>query len=122
MKTITSRQCHSVKHFHTKVRGVTYNNGFWTSRQSIIQNCRVGELLQLVRDREDRDNLRVCRRRGEQIGWIEDSLAEDISEWLDDGFLVVVKISALTGGDYWGGKPTRGVNLLIEVFESQSAV
>ena len=101
--------------FHSKVVGVTKRNADGSDRQRVIKRCRTGERLELVRDREnryDRNAVQVCRQNGQQLGLLSRELAEEIAPILDDGGIVEVEISDLTGGGWFSGK-SRGVNLLI---------
>ena len=99
--------------FFTKVAGVTHRNNNRTSRQSLIARCSVGEELILEREPDnavDPNAIKVCRRSGEQLGYIPAHVAASgLARDLDRGDTPKCRITDLTGG----GKLTRGVNIEI---------
>ena len=108
-----------LRSFFSKVAGVTYSNPDRTSRQRIIERCRWGERLQLVREPENPysptgNATKVCRRNGEQIGYLPHDIAEEIAPRLDKGSKCDVVIGSIVSGG--GGilrKPTLGVRIKI---------
>ena len=91
----------SGKSFNSKVVGVTKRNAERKSRQTIIKDCRVGELLELLREPDnefDANAVKVCRRNGQQIGYLNSNVARTIAPLLDEGETVHVCITDLTGG------------------------
>lgn len=50
-----------VKHFYSKVSGVTFKNSDGTERQRIIENCHTGEVLLLVREPDNKYNPRAVK-------------------------------------------------------------
>lgn len=100
--------------FHTKVVGVTHDNDDGSNRQKILKKCRVGEELQLIHTPipQDKNAVKVCRRNGQQIGWLSRSVAEEIAPRLRKGGKVRAQISSLTGGGLFF-KRTRGCNIKI---------
>ena len=102
-----------VRHFFTKVVGVTYDNDDGTSRQAIIARCQTLEELVLDHDEGnvyDANAVKVCRENGEQLGHLGAELAEEIVGMSGRGWTYAAFIAAITGG---GSQPIYGVNLLI---------
>jgi hypothetical protein len=69
------------KSFYTKVAGSTHRNKDGTSRKPIIAKCHVGEILELIHEPDnpvDPNAIRVCRKDGSQLGYLEDRLAGEI--------------------------------------------
>ncbi len=102
--------------FRTKVRGVTHSNPglFGPNRQNIIAKCQPGEAVKLVRDEDnehDKNAVKVCRKNGQQIGFLGRDVAANIAPMMDDGAYVAAEISNITGGT--DAKPILGVNLRI---------
>jgi hypothetical protein len=105
-----------VRHFFTKVVGVTHPNKDGSDRQAIIGRCRRLESLEL--DHED-DNpydpnaVAACRLNGEQIGYLSRELASEIVCNSNKGNVYAAFVANITGGT--DGCRTRGVNVLIIV-------
>ena len=106
----------SIRHFHTKVVGVTHKNPNGKSRQSILKKCKPLELLELEHDDEnphDANAVRVCRGNGEQIGFLNARLASEVVCKAGRGYRYGAYVKNVTGGR--GRTPTMGLNLLIVV-------
>ena len=107
----------ATRSFHSKVVGVTFDNADGSSRQQIIRtHCRAGMQLEL---RAEPDNPRdpgaaaLWTPHG-QVGYIESGrLADDLLRYQDDGRLVGIHVTAITGGTK--AKPTRGLNIEISL-------
>ena len=102
-----------VRHFHTKIVGVTHENSDGTDRQHVIRRCGLFENLALDREEDnphDSNAVRVCRTDGQQLGYLNSGLAEEIVEKSARGYHFAVFIKNLTGGKK--GQAV-GVNLLI---------
>jgi hypothetical protein len=59
--------------FYQQVHGVTFKNDDGSSRQRIIKECSVGEVIELVPEpdnRYDSDAVKVCRQNGDQLGYL----------------------------------------------------
>lgn len=59
--------------FYLQVHGITHRNDDGSSRQRIIRECAVGEELELVPEPDnpyDSDAIKVCRKTGEQLGYL----------------------------------------------------
>lgn len=112
----TLRRVFPLRHFFSKIVGVTHQNGDGSDRQQLIRRCRPGCMLGLSRERANRyseNAVAVLRESGEQLGYLPDETAAEIVEALEDGWVFVAYISEITGGDPRAGKPTLGANLLI---------
>ena len=48
-----------VRHFHTKVVGVSHENADGTDRQRVIRGCRLFDLKRLIRDDPELRGMRV---------------------------------------------------------------
>jgi len=62
-----------LRHFYFQVHGIRHKNPHGSSRQDIIRRCGVGEELNLVPEPTnpyDSDAVKVCRKNGEQLGYI----------------------------------------------------
>ena len=102
-----------ISHFHTKIVGVSHKNSDGSSRQKIIRKCRLFE--DLVLDHEetnphDPNAVRVCRENGEQLGYLNANLAEEVVSKSSKGYRFATLIKDVTGG---GKGEYLGVNLLI---------
>jgi single-stranded-DNA-specific exonuclease len=92
----------------THVAGVTYENPDGTSRQEIVETCRDGEELFLLREPDnehDPNAIAVVRRSREQCGYIPAELAENLAPSMDAGVRVDAIILERTGdgqGDSFG--------------------
>lgn len=67
------------KWYPTKVTGVTYKNDDGSSRQTILGKCSNGETVDLIREPNnphDRNAVKVCRKSGEQLGYVARDSAE----------------------------------------------
>ena len=98
--------------FFSKIAGVSHSNDDGSSRQRIISRCRVGEPLTLKRDPTnpyDANAIRVHRKNGEQLGYLDRRVASQLARDLDNGTEIPCCISSLTGG----GEYTRGVNIYL---------
>jgi HIRAN domain len=109
-----AEQPERVRHFFTKIAGVSHRNQNGTERQAIITRCRVGEPLTLTHEEDnpkDPNAVRVCRADGSQLGYLNAGLAEQVVRRSAKGYRFAVFIKNLTGGT--ARATTRGVNLLI---------
>jgi hypothetical protein len=69
----------------TKVVGVTFEN-----RQIIIKQLHIGEMLELVQEPEnpyDPNAVKVISRSGEDIGYLNKRLAEEVQWYFDASWL-----------------------------------
>jgi hypothetical protein len=99
--------------FFTKVVGVSYENKDGTSRQSIIERCRPGEILRLVREPDnphDTNAVKVLRQNGEQLGYLPGHVVmTGLARDMDRGNYFRVEVEAITRG----GEQILGVNIRI---------
>ena len=108
----------SVRHFCTKVAGVSYQNEDGTSRQAIARRCAVWEKLKLFHDDEnphDSNAIQVLRENGQQLGFLPAYLAAEVATGNAEGMQYVAFVNDVTGGH--NGAETTGINLLIVVVE-----
>jgi len=87
-----------IKHLFTKVVGVTYENDDGTSRQAILGKCGVLEGLHLQHDKNnphDKNAVRVLRENGEQLGFLERNVAEDVVRDGERGYQYTLLITDL---------------------------
>jgi tetratricopeptide (TPR) repeat protein len=85
--------------FKAKVVGVTKSNPDGSNRQSILQRCRKGEPLDLVREPNnpyDKLAIAVFRANGEQIGYLPQD--PRLAVHIDRGGRVSAKIHDIVGG------------------------
>ena len=97
-----------VREFFSKLAGVTHKQD-GVDPQRLLQRCRSGQELKLVRDPEnqyDKNASKVCLPTGEQLGWLDrDVAARDLAREIDRGDRIKVVISEVTGGTL--SKPAR---------------
>lgn len=104
-----------MRHFHTKVVGVTKRNDDGSSRQQILSTCSAGEALVLDSEPEnpyDQNAIKVLRQNGQQLGYLKTELAEQVADEAASGFTFTVFVKELTGG---GHGESLGCNLLVIV-------
>jgi len=108
------RVSNDIKHFYTKVAGVSYLNDDGTNRQIIARKCRRGDVLLLAPEENnphDKNAVRVLRKNGEQLGYLTARCATGVATNISHGYKYGVFVTNLTGGT--SRKPTRGVNLIV---------
>ncbi len=107
-----------VRHFHTKIAGVTHKNRDGSNRQKLIRGCSVFETLELDHEEDnphDPNAVRVCRENGQQLGYLNAALAQEVVSKSGRGYRFAVFIKDITGGRRKG--QSLGVNLLIVLAE-----
>jgi HIRAN domain len=116
-----------VRSIRTKIRGVTFDNPDGANRQQIIRQwCHSGDALYLVREPNnpaDRNAIQVKRlissdvpdkpRQGELLGYLSRDLAERLAPQMDDGFVLMARITEVTGGE---DRRSLGVNIQVEEY------
>lgn len=110
-----------IKHFHVKIVGISHRNDDGTDRQIIAGKCCLGEWIGFAPDEDnpyDENAVRVCRKDGEQLGFLSAHCAADVSPNIRDGYKYAVFVSDLLGGT--NTAPTRGIRII--VFEAQPGV
>jgi hypothetical protein len=111
-------QSNRIRHFFTKVAGVSHKNRDGTRRQRILANCIPLEQLVLIHEDEnpfDPNAIAVKRQNGEQIGYLRAELATEVAENNKLGYKYTAFITMITGGA--DDSPTLGCNLLVIVCE-----
>ncbi len=102
-----------IKHFFTKVVGVTYRNRDGTRRQTIIKDCQNGEKLVLrcnEDDPEHPDAIMVCRENGQQLGYLNSTFARVVRSRTKEGYRHRVLVEKITGG---GRGKSYGCNIVV---------
>ena len=109
--------------FHSKIAGVSHRNPDARERQEIIEHkCRVGDKLELTPEPNnsvDPNAIAVYRERrwfgrgGEQLGYLPAEILDILQRQgeAEPDLVIEAEITDLTGGT--PEKPTRGVNILI---------
>lgn len=85
--TSTIARIYPIKHFFTKVVGVTKDNDDHSSRQKIISGCHAGQVLGLIRDKQNRYSrhaVAVVRERGKQLGFLPDEVAFHVAQEMQE--------------------------------------
>lgn len=107
--------------FHSAIAGVSHDNADGSSRQRIIkQSIRPGTQLRFRFEDDnpvDPNAVAVFAPNGLKIGYLRarNGLPEEVREWVGKGCEVRLTVTAVTGGT--PNKPTRGVNVLVQVNE-----
>jgi hypothetical protein len=102
-----------ITHFFSKVVGVTQNNADGTWRQMVLGTCQPGEPLRFVADPGnvyDENAIKVMRASGEQLGYLNKELAEEINAKILEGYKYVVAVAGVTEPLHGGW---HGCNILI---------
>ena len=104
-----------VETIYSKLQGVTRTNRDGTDRQEIIAElCYQGQQLLLMRapNRYSDNNLDVYVAY--QVGQVNPEVADLLAPILDEGGVVRVHVTEITGGSE--DKPTRGVNVSFSIY------
>lgn len=106
------------KIIYSKVVGVTHRNDNRTSRQKIIKNSKPGEDIFIIQSPSDEfpNAVKVCNGKGEQLGWLNQELAQEMTKYFNEGWTIQVIITNITGGEE--DKPTYGCNIKIGMYRS----
>jgi hypothetical protein len=102
-----------IRHFFTKIVGVTFLNDDGSDRQTIVPKCHIGEQLVLIHKADnlfDENAIEVRRPNGEQIGHLRNWLAPEVAQRNKEGYKYIVLVSDVTGGTK---DKYYGCNLLI---------
>ncbi|MCC7316822.1 MAG: hypothetical protein IT419_18675 [Planctomycetes bacterium] len=90
-----------IRHYHSNVVGVTFRNRDGSSRQEILSRCRPLERVTLEHDETNRHHknaVGVMRNNGEQIGFLDRGLGDEVMAKAREGFTFSVFIKTLGGG------------------------
>ena len=109
----TDFEGHDIDHSSTPVIEVTESNEDGTTRQDVLKGCQQGEQLKLILEEQDQQDpaVRVCRKSGEQIGYLPPGMGRTVIDNLLVGYRNSVYISEINGGTM--GNPLLGVNIHI---------
>src|SRR4051794_1684691 len=102
-----------MKHFHSKIVGVTKKNDDGSNRQKLLPGCRPAMVLTLDHEegnRFDPNAVRVLRPDGKQLGYLSAELAEEVVKKSKTGFRYQCFAKDLTGG---GEGESYGMNILL---------
>jgi hypothetical protein len=93
----------SVRHFTTRVAGVTHSNDDGSSRQKILEDCSAGEVIVIApepNNRYDRDAWALRRQDGQQIGYLPAGTKSSIATRNGDcrALCVVQSVARAEGG------------------------
>lgn len=93
---------------YSKIAGVTYDN-----RQEYLQNCLKGDILNLVRDKNNPYDANAIRiyKGNLQLGFIKKDLAETLAPIMDNGENLMCTLVDITGGDDY----LYGANIKIDL-------
>lgn len=107
------------RYINTKVVGVSRRNEDGTSRQELIEELEVGDVLDLEREpynEHDTDAVAVFRQDGQQLGYLRSELAANLAEQMDEGISADAVVLQVTGGDV--ERPSFGVNIRVAVYDT----
>ncbi|HEY2361208.1 MAG TPA: HIRAN domain-containing protein [Candidatus Angelobacter sp.] len=87
------------RHFFKQVHGIFYKNSDGSSRQKTIKSCSVGEVLELIPEPDnprDSDAIKVCRKNGDQLGYLPEGhrMSQD-GDLTDDYYATVEEVYPL---------------------------
>jgi DNA-directed RNA polymerase subunit RPC12/RpoP len=105
-----------VRHFYTKVAGVTYKNDDGSDRQEILATCSPLETLHVEHDDNnphDPNTIRVCTEDGRQIGHLFRDVASDVWWRMQHHFTYAAISANITGGTE--DHPQLGMNIVLLV-------
>jgi hypothetical protein len=103
-----------IRHFMTKVAGVSYKNPDGSRRQDVADGCKTGELLEMRPEPDnphDPNAIGIYDVTGSQLGFFGAHLCEEVHDNLQRGYNYQALVSEVTGRDM----DTLGVNLCIVV-------
>ena len=105
-----------LKKFNSKIMGSSFVKG----SQESMASLNVGDQLEVLREPTnefDKNAIMVFVPNGGRIGYIKKEVAVDLAKDIDNGYSVNVTVADVTGGT--DDKPNRGVNILIEVTDTE---
>lgn len=114
VNSVPPQQLNTIREFHSKVVGVTFNNSNGTSRQEIIKKCKPGDdlVFKPTPTPEYPESIGVFNAHGEQLGFVNAELAHElITKYPRNPMKVVV--SEVTGREY----NNCGCNILITIYK-----
>lgn len=105
----------SIKHFYSKIAGISRQNSDGTSRQAIAAQCEVGEGLYFEHEPDnpvDPNAIKLSRLSGEQLGYLRADYAERLIREAERGYQYVINVTDITGG---GPGRNFGINIMVIV-------
>ena len=107
----------SIRHFHSKVAGVTHANPNGINRQDLLPILTPGEELLIEPEPEnlaDRQAIRLVRKVDDvQIGYVKRELCKEIHQKLRNGWTIRAFVHEVTGGE--GSAKNFGCNIVYGV-------
>jgi hypothetical protein len=102
---------------YSKVAGVSFANRDGVERQDVVEHCKPGEMLKLIpepKNRFDHNAVAVVRQNGEQLGYLNRRLAEDVQNWTAKGEHWQAMVTKITPEQPLPcAAPLHGVNLIL---------
>jgi len=92
---------------YTKIAGTSHTNPDGTSRQKLIKKLKEGASLDLVREPDnpyDKNAIKICNKKGKQLGYIGRELAETLAPCLDNNSIVWAEVTEITSGEELYGR------------------
>ncbi|NFV80028.1 HIRAN domain-containing protein [Magnetospirillum aberrantis] len=96
--------------FVTGISGESY-------RQAEIRHAKAGEELLLIREPNnphDRNAIKVCRRNGQQIGYIMAGMAPRLADQINSGTRMGAVLEEIRGGTR--DRPSLGVAIRVRIW------
>lgn len=111
-----------IKHFHSKIAGVTHKNKDGTSRQEALEYCGEGQKLNLIQTPTEKypEAISIFAEGGDQLGFVTATLAPKINELLNCGKNLECVITDMTSSDGYDDeddKTIAGCNIKIRVLD-----
>ena len=106
--------------FYSRVAGITHENDDGTSRQDIIQTCKIGDKLfmQPAPFGKFKNATKLYTEDDKQIGWLTERVAGEFFNFLSDNkYKFCIEITEITGGDY--DKTNLGCNIRFTCFKKK---
>lgn len=109
-----------IKHFATKIAGVTHTNEDGTDRQQLLAKCFHDQELTLTREPEnphDDNAVRVSTADHHDLGYVPKEFAEHLAVLMDSGVGIACRFSKHRGGS--GEAKTLGSDIIIDVADDE---
>jgi len=105
-----------IRHFFTKVVGVSFKNDDGSDRQALIRQCKVLDPLELKHEPNnpfDPNAVAVCRN-SLQLGHLKRELAPEIVYYVQNGWRLSALVASVQGRGS-GGRRKDGINIAVLV-------
>ena len=106
ISTPSQKPAKSMRPIYTDVVGVTFDN-----RQKYIVNCRKGQPLTIVKEKRNNYNTNAVAvySNGNRIGYLNNTLASEIAEEMDNGTKFFGFVNEITGSN----GDSSGINIML---------